>query len=48
MKCSICGSTENIIYSGTDAFMRGVETEKTCYPCGNAKWKEANKDVNQA
>lgn len=37
MKCTICNSTENIIYSGIDAFCLGVEVEKTCYPCANTK-----------
>lgn len=35
MKCQICESTE-VIFSGTDAFMLGVPTEKFCYRCANA------------
>ena len=30
-----CKSTE-LVYSGVDAFMLGVPTEKWCYPCANA------------
>jgi hypothetical protein len=33
MKCKSCGSTENIITSGVDAFVLGVTTEDTCYSC---------------
>lgn len=42
MNCSICGSKENIIYSGIDAFVLGVEVEKTCYPCGNDASRKAS------
>lgn len=35
IKCD-CGS-ENIVYSGIDAFLLGVPTEKVCYECANAK-----------
>lgn len=47
MKCTICNGTEDIIYSGTDAFMLGVEVEKTCYPCGNEARRKAS-NVNPA
>lgn len=35
-KCKVegCESTE-LIYSGIDAFMRGVPTETYCYKCGS-------------
>jgi hypothetical protein len=36
MKCLTCGTTEDIVYSGVDAFCLGVETEKICYSCANA------------
>ena len=35
-KCETCGTTENIVYSGIDALLLGIdgaETEKTCYEC---------------
>jgi hypothetical protein len=36
MKCLICESDE-VIYSGTDAFMYGIGvTEKFCYKCARA------------
>ena len=41
MKCQYCNTTDNLIYSGTDAFMLGVETEKTCYKCANEMQKGA-------
>lgn len=34
MKCEICGSKE-IVYSGVDAFLLGIPTEKYCYGCAN-------------
>ena len=36
-ECAVksCTSTQ-IVYSGTDAFMLGVVTEKICYRCANA------------
>jgi len=30
-----CTSTE-LVYSGTDAFMLGINTETYCYKCANA------------
>jgi hypothetical protein len=30
-----CNSTE-LVYSGVDAFLLGVETETYCYKCANA------------
>ncbi len=30
-----CDSTE-LVYSGTDAFMLGINTETYCYKCANA------------
>lgn len=44
MKCKVCGTSENIIYSGVDAFVLGVEVEKTCYPCGNAAHRKASNE----
>ena len=35
MTCSICNTQDNIIYSGIDAFVLGVQVEKTCYDCAN-------------
>ena len=34
MKCNVCGSDE-VVYSGIDAFCLGVVTEKVCYSCAN-------------
>lgn len=34
MNCKVCDSTE-VVYSGTDAFMLGIPTEKVCYLCAN-------------
>lgn len=43
-KCLKCDTTEEIVYSGTDAFLLGVITqvERICYTCAN---KAINKDV---
>lgn len=35
-----CTDTE-LVYSGVDAFLLGVETETWCYPCANALAKQA-------
>jgi hypothetical protein len=37
--CHVCQSTEQIIYSGVDAFMLAISdlTEKICYPCANKR-----------
>ena len=32
MKCKVCDK-EDVIYSGIDAFVRGVPTEQVCYSC---------------
>jgi len=32
--CIICNTTENLVYSGVDAFLLGI-TETTCYDCAN-------------
>ena len=36
-KCSVCGSIESIVHSGTDALMLGCldSIGKICYPCAN-------------
>lgn len=34
-KVTNCDSTE-LVYSGTDAFMLGINTETYCYKCANA------------
>lgn len=44
-KCEKCETTENIVYSGTDALLLGIEgaeTEKICYPCANKDRAEKN------
>ena len=37
-ECTRCGSTKDIIHSGTDGIYLGVldELHKICYDCGNA------------
>jgi hypothetical protein len=37
MRCQYCDGTIDIIYSGIDAFVLGVEVEKTCYPCADIR-----------
>jgi hypothetical protein len=32
-KCKWCGTSENIVFSGLDAFLLGVTTENVCYDC---------------
>jgi hypothetical protein len=34
MNCKLCDSKE-IVWSGIDAFVLGVPTEKICYLCAN-------------
>ena len=49
MKCSIC-SSEQVVFSGTDAFVLGIPTEKYCYECannGSAKRAEALKGLSE-
>lgn len=43
MKCKSfhCESTE-LVYSGVDAFLLGVETETWCYDCANFISKQNN------
>lgn len=37
MKCIVRGCEDTqLVYSGTDAFMLGIPTEKVCYPHANA------------
>lgn len=38
-KCGTCGKTEELVYSGVDAFLLGVmdRIEKICYDCANAE-----------
>jgi hypothetical protein len=37
--CTDCGTGENIVYSGVDAFVLGVTelVERICYTCANNK-----------
>ena len=37
--CTDCGTEENIVYSGVDAFVLGVIdlVERICYTCANNK-----------
>lgn len=34
MKCRVCNNND-VIYSGVDALVYGVVTEKVCYVCAN-------------
>lgn len=42
--CSICGTTEGIVFSGVDAFLLGCmdRIEKICYPCANEEARKVN------
>jgi hypothetical protein len=47
-KCKVCNTTENIIYSGIDAFILGQETtENICYACAHEDYtnKTNNKEL---
>jgi hypothetical protein len=47
-KCETCETTEDIVYSGVDALLLGIEgaeTEKICYPCANKQKEEDNGNV---
>lgn len=35
MKCQIKDCEGDVIYSGVDAFVLGVPTERVCYQCAN-------------
>ena len=40
--CKVCETTENIVYSGIDALLLGIdgaETETMCYPCARSAVK---------
>lgn len=44
MTCENCGTQEDIVMSGVDAFVLGVATESICYTCANGgyeHWQEA-------
>jgi hypothetical protein len=47
-KCQVvhCDSTE-LVYSGTDAFMLGINTETYCYNCANA-YAQINRVMSKA
>ena len=36
MNCDNCGTTEDIVMSGVDAFLLGIPTESMCYTCANS------------
>lgn len=43
--CKICGTKDNLVYSGVDALLlniAGAETETMCYGCANSENKEKN------
>lgn len=39
MNCQQCNTTDNIVMSGVDAFVLGVQTETICYPCANGGYE---------
>jgi hypothetical protein len=44
-ECRTCKTTENIVYSGVDALLLGIdgaETGKDCYACANKTHKTEN------
>ena len=41
-KCLYCVSTD-LVYSGVDAFLLGVDTETVCYTCANNSIKSGVK-----
>jgi hypothetical protein len=43
--CEVCTTEENIVHSGIDALLLGIdgaETEKICYDCANKQKEESN------
>lgn len=49
-QCEKCDTTENIVYSGVDALLLGVDgaqTEKICYPCANKNKSVEVVEVNK-
>jgi hypothetical protein len=43
-ECKSCDSVE-LVYSGVDAFILGVNTEEYCYPCANRIKREAEAGI---
>lgn len=43
-KCTICGTTEGIVFSGVDAFLLECmdRIEKICYTCANEEKGKVN------
>jgi hypothetical protein len=39
--CHTCHTDENIVMSGVDAFILGVQTETICYTCANGGYEYA-------
>ena len=33
MNCKVCNNSTELVYSGVDAFVLGIPTEKICYNC---------------
>ena len=44
MKCLNCGTNDNIVYSGVDAFVLGVldKVERICYDCARQEMESVN------
>jgi hypothetical protein len=48
-QCKQCDTTENLVYSGVDALLLGIdgaETQTYCYPCANQN-KKTNQEQEQ-
>lgn len=42
--CKVCATEDNLVYSGVDALLLGIEgaeTQKICYDCANQQAKVA-------
>ena len=47
-QCKICLSQEDIVHSGVDALLLGIdgaETGTKCYPCANKQRTEVSKEI---
>lgn len=39
--CDNCGTSEDIVFSGVDAFVLGVTVGQSCYTCANGGYEYA-------
>lgn len=50
-KCTICDTEDNLVYSGVDALLLGIEGAETgsrCYPCANKIRNEQTKKKEES